>query len=178
MSMIKRTFSFLLIFIMIMSTAVTASKDAVTAVDIKDGNYNITVTSSSSMFRIVNCELIVKDGAMSAVMTLSGTGYEKLFMGTGEEAEKASDDEYAYFVEDENGKYTYTVPIEALDKDTDCAAFSIRKQKWYDRTLVFESTNLPESAYQKGVNPVPIIAIAVIAIAAIIVLLMRKKKTK
>ena len=178
MDMIKRTFSFLFIFIMIMSTAVAASGDAVTAVDIKDGNYHITVTSSSSMFRIVDCELIVKDGQMSAVMTLSGKGYEKLFMGTGAEAEKASDDEFAYFVEDENGKYTYTVPIEALDTDTDCAAFSIRKQRWYDRTLVFESTNLPKSAYKSSINFVFIAVGAVIVLAVIIIILLRKKKTK
>jgi hypothetical protein len=29
--------------------------------------------------------LTVKEGKMSAVLTLSGTGYEKLYMGTGEE---------------------------------------------------------------------------------------------
>ena len=45
---------------------------------IKDGVYEIKVDSSSSMFQITECELTVRDGAMSAVMTMSGTGYLKL----------------------------------------------------------------------------------------------------
>ena len=41
---------------------------------------------------------------------------------------------------------TFTVPIEALDQETDCAAWSIRKEKWYDRVLVFESAQIPAEA--------------------------------
>ena len=96
--------------------------------NLNEGVYNIDVKSSSSMFKIVNCDLNVSDGEMTAVMTLSGTGYEKLFMGTGEDAINVSDEEYIYFVEDSEGKYTYTVPVKALDMDIDCAAWSIRKQ--------------------------------------------------
>lgn len=113
-----------------------------------DGTYEITVDSSSSMFRIVHAELTVENGQMTCAMTLGGTGYEKLFMGTSDEAATASDDQCYFFVEGADGAYTYTVPVEALDEECDCAAFSIRKQKWYDRTLVFESDNLPESAYR------------------------------
>ena len=40
------------------------------AEQLKDGSYLITVDSSSSMFRVVKCELIVENGAMSAVMTM------------------------------------------------------------------------------------------------------------
>lgn len=50
------------------------------------GTYPITVDSSSNMFRIVDAQLIVENGSMHCVMTLSGTGYGKLFMGTGDEA--------------------------------------------------------------------------------------------
>ena len=106
--------------------------------NLNEGVYNINVKSSSSMFRIVNCELEVGGGEMTAVMTLSGTGYEKLFMGTGEEALNASDDKYIYFVENSEGQYTYTVPVEALDSEIDCAAWSIRKEKWYDRKIIFQ----------------------------------------
>lgn len=120
----------------------------VTADQLVDGTYEITVDSSSSMFRIVHAELTVADGQMTCAMTLGGTGYEKLFMGTSDEAAAATDDQCAFFVEGADGAYTYTVPVEALDQDTDCAAFSIRKQKWYDRTLVFESAELPEAAYR------------------------------
>lgn len=113
---------------------------------IKNGTYKIEVSSSSSMFRIIDAQLTVEDGEMSAVLTLSGDGYEKLYMGTGEEASADTDDKYVYFVENDEGKYTYKVPVAALNQDTDCAAWSIRKQRWYDRVLVFQSSLIPEDA--------------------------------
>ncbi|HWQ74721.1 MAG TPA: hypothetical protein VN441_05360 [Syntrophomonas sp.] len=113
---------------------------------IEEGTYKIEVSSSSSMFRIVDAQLTVKDGKMSAVLTLSGDGYEKLYMGTGEEALADSDDKCIYFVKDSEGKYTYTVPVAALDQDTGCTAWSIRKKTWYDRVLVFQSSLIPENA--------------------------------
>ena len=113
---------------------------------IKDGTYAIEVSSSSSMFRIVDAQLTVAGGEMSAVLTLSGDGYEKLYMGTGEEASADTDDKCIYFVEDAEGKYTYNVPVDALNQDTDCAAWSIRKQQWYDRVLVFQSSLIPDDA--------------------------------
>ncbi|MDN0069836.1 hypothetical protein [Collinsella ihumii] len=122
----------------------------VTADMLVDGTYEISVDSSSSMFRIVHAELTVADGQMTCAMTLGGTGYEKLFMGTSDEAASASDDQCHFFVEGDDGSYTYTVPVASLDEECDCAAFSIRKQKWYDRTLVFESGNLPESAFRSA----------------------------
>lgn len=110
------------------------------------GDYEISVESSSPMFRITKCVLHVADGKMTADMTLGGTGYSKLYMGTDKEAAKAADSDCIAYTEGEDGAYTYTVPVEALNKDTDCAAFSIRKQKWYPRTLVFKSGNIPQSA--------------------------------
>ena len=65
----------------------------VTADMLQDGTYEVTVDSSSSMFRIVQCELTVADGQMSAVMTMGGKGYRYLYLGTGEEACNASEDE-------------------------------------------------------------------------------------
>ena len=119
---------------------------AVKADRITDGTYAIDVTSSSSMFNITKAELQVKDGAMSCVLTLSGTGYEKLYLGTGEEALADSDDKCIYFVADSEGAYTYTVPVESLNVETNVAAWSIRKQTWYDRVLVFQSSLMPEGS--------------------------------
>ncbi len=113
---------------------------------VQAGTYAIEVTSSSSMFRIVDAQLTVKDNEMSAVLTLSGTGYLKLYMGTGEQALQGTDDECIYYVENDEGQYTYEVPVEALNQEIDCAAWSIRKEKWYDRVLVFESALIPEDA--------------------------------
>ncbi|HJB29972.1 MAG TPA: hypothetical protein IAA06_14455 [Candidatus Blautia faecavium] len=114
--------------------------------DIQDGTYSIEVESSSTMFKIADCQLTVEEDEMTAVMTLGGTGYLKLFMGTGEEAVEASQEEYIPYVENEEGQYTYEVPVEALDMGIDCAAFSKNKEKWYDRTLVFKSASLPQDA--------------------------------
>lgn len=116
------------------------------ASQIADGTYAIEVSSSSSMFRIVDAQLTVAGREMTAVLTLSGTGYEKLYMGTGEEALVGSDDTCIYFVEGAEGQYTYEVPVAALERETDVAAWSIRKQTWYDRVLVFQSSSLPGDA--------------------------------
>lgn len=122
--------------------AAASEQEPITAGKIVDGTYSITVDSSSSMFKIVDAQLTVKDGAMDCVMTLSGTGYGKLFMGTGDEAAAATDAECIPYVENAEGKYTYDVPVQALDQDTACAAWSIKKEQWYDRTLVFESAGV------------------------------------
>ena len=117
---------------------------------LKDGIYDITVDSSSSMFRITSCTLTVEDGEMTAAMTMSGTGYRYLYMGAGREAAAAGADSYIPFAE-ENGAHIYTVPVEALDSGIACAAFSKNKEMWYDRTLIFRSDSLPLSAFADGV---------------------------
>ncbi len=127
--------------------------EPVYAESLVNGTYDINVQSSASMFKIVACELTVSDSDMIAVMTLSGKGYEKLYMGTGEQALTADETDYIFFQENDEGKYTYTVPVEALNMSVDCAAFSFKKQQWYDRTLIFEADSLPEGAFVKEESP-------------------------
>lgn len=129
--------------------------EPITGEQIKDGVYDVTVDSSSQMFHITACELTVQNGKMNAVMTMSGTGYLYVFMGTGEQAVKANQSEYISFAETDNGTHTFTVPVEALDKGIDCTAFSKNKKKWYDRTLVFRSDSLPMDALVAGVSTTP-----------------------
>lgn len=114
------------------------------AKDLEDGKYYIDVSSSSSMFRAVSTVLTVEDGKMTAEMTLSAQGYLRLFLGTKEDAQKAAEEDFYYFNEGEDGSYSYTFPVEALNKEFDCAAYSIRREKWYDRVLVFEADTLRE----------------------------------
>ena len=104
------------------------------------------VASSSSMFKVVDCILTAKDGKMSAVLTLSGTGYGYLYMGTKEEATSADQSFWIPYQVNEEGKYTYTVPVEALDKELAVAAYSIKKGIWYDRTLTFQSETMKKIA--------------------------------
>lgn len=129
------------------TTEETAALTPVYAADLKDGSYEIEVSSSSSMFRIVKAELTVAEGEMRAVLTLSGTGYGKLYMGTGAEAAADSEENAIPYVEGADGAYTYTVPVAALDQETDVAAWSIKKEKWYDRVLVFGSNQIPAEAF-------------------------------
>lgn len=119
--------------------------------DIQDGVYDVTVDSSSTMFKIEACRLTVADGEMTAVMTMGGTGYLYLYMGTGEEAAEASEEDYISFVETEEGVHTFEVPVEALDQGIDCAAFSKRKEKWYDRQLLFRADSLPLDAFSEDI---------------------------
>lgn len=118
---------------------------------VKDGVYEISVDSSSSMFKITSCRLTVENGAMRAKMTMGGTGYLKLYMGIGEEAVKASEQEYIPYVEHEDGTHSFEVPVEALDMGIACSAFSKNKEKWYDRELVFRSDSLPAEAFTERV---------------------------
>lgn len=114
--------------------------------DIEDGEYEISVDSSSSMFKIEKAVLTVKDGKMQVAMTMAAKGYLKLYMGTAKEAAEAELSEYIDFAEDSNGRHVFTVPIEALDSPTFCAAFSKDREKWYGRVLVFEAKNMPQEA--------------------------------
>lgn len=124
---------------------------AVTADMMPEGTYSIAVDTDSGMFNVVDCQLTIQDGAMSAVLTLGGNGYEALFMGTGAEAIEAGPDATSPAVV-VDGKYTYTVSVPALNQELDCAAFSKKKQKWYDHTIMFDASTLgtdvlPASSY-------------------------------
>ncbi len=175
---------FCIILLVIMTLCLCSCEKGMTPIyadEVNDGTYNIEVKSSSSMFKIIDCQLTVADGEMTAVMTLSGTGYEKLFLGTREEADNAPDSDFSYFTETAEGKYCYKIPVEALDKEFSCAGFSIRKQKWYDRTLVFLSDTLPNGALKFNPVPVIIIAVAVVVLITamtIIIIKCRKKRGK
>lgn len=134
---------------------VTEDMTPIDGSQVRDGVYDVTVDSSSSMFRIVACRLTVKDGSMTAQMTMGGTGYRYVYMGTGEQAAAADEAAYIPFVEDAAGAHTYTVPVDALDAGVPCAAFSKNKEKWYDRTLVFRADSLPVGAFADGVVTTP-----------------------
>ena len=120
------------------------------AESLKDGTYDVTVSSSSSMFKIESCELTVADGEMTALLKMGGTGYLYLYPGSGEEAVDADESTYIPYVEDADGVHTFTFPVEALDDGIACAAFSKKKEKWYDRTILFRADSLPTDAFVDG----------------------------
>ena len=118
---------------------------------IKDGEYHINVDSSSSMFKIADCVLKVKDGEMTADIIITSKSYKYLFAGTADEAD-AMDSETAYigYTSDDEDRSVFSFPVEALDKEIQCAAFSEKKQTWYDRTLVFRADSLPDDAFSES----------------------------
>lgn len=125
----------------------TSNLTPVYGTDIRDGEYEISVDSSSSMFNIESCKLTVLNGEMTAEMTMGGTGYLYVFMGKGADAEEKG---YIPYKENADGKHTFTVPVKSLDTVTECAAFSKNKEKWYDRTLIFHASDLPLEAFNEG----------------------------
>ncbi len=114
------------------------------APDLEDGEYGVEVESSASMFKVVKAVLTAKGGSYTAVITLSGTGYDKLYMGTAAEAETADAGTYIGCTADAEGKYTFAIPVPALDAPVDVAAHSVKNDKWYDRQLTFKSDTLQQ----------------------------------
>ena len=122
-------------------------KQPIMAANIKDGEYVIAnVESDSSMFRVIKCTLKVNGGKMAATITMSGKGYGKMYMGTGEQALKASAADFIPVKDDADGNKTFTLPITSLNDIVVCAAWSIRKESWYDRNLIFWSDGIPADA--------------------------------
>ena len=111
-----------------------------------NGVYQAAVDSSSSMFKINDCILTVSDDSMTAQLIMNGTGYLYVYMGTAEQAAKADEADFIPFEEDGNGAHTFTIPVRALDEGIPCAAYSKRKEQWYDRTLLVRSDSLPAEA--------------------------------
>ncbi len=115
------------------------------AQDVKDGVYDISVESNSKFFKINKAVLTVEDGEMSADITIGSHSYLYVFMGVRKDAESAGERAWITPVED-GDNYIFHIPVEALDKPIDCAAYSKRKKKWYDRQLLFDATSLQEDA--------------------------------
>lgn len=134
--------------------------EPVTADQLENGSWPIEVDTDTSMFRVADAVLMVDNGTMTAKLTLGGKGYEKLYMGTAEEAAAAADADCAFYEENSNGSFAYTVEVPVLNAEVDCAAWSIRKEKWYGHKIVFEADTLPEGAVKqvseawKEVDPV------------------------
>jgi sirohydrochlorin cobaltochelatase len=127
------------------SLSVTPAEIAgITAGRVKNDTYSIKAGANSAMFKIVDCRLTVEDDRMTAVMTLSGTGYGKVFMGT---VQGLIENDAVDFTLANDGKHSFSVPVSALDKNLDCAALGVKSGTWYDHVVVFESDNIPDDAF-------------------------------
>ncbi|MBQ9444892.1 MAG: ABC transporter substrate-binding protein [Lachnospiraceae bacterium] len=120
----------------------------VTASELNDGDYLLDIECSSSMFRVADTLLSVHDGKMEAKLRIESDSYLFLYPGTGKEAAADTVDSYIGFVNNDAGDQIYTVPVEALDKALSFASYSKNKEQWYDRTLIFLSSSLPDEAFK------------------------------
>lgn len=113
--------------------------------DIEDGTYDVDVLSTSSFFKIAEAKLVVKDGKMEAFMTIASHSYLLAYPGTGEEAAAADAKDYIEF-KNKGDDAVFSMEVEALNSEFDCAAYSKRKKKWYDRKLLIDASSLPQKA--------------------------------
>lgn len=120
-------------------------------VELIDGaSYKVTAETGADMFKVVDCTLVsTKDKGMEAVITLSKQGYDYLYMGKAEEAAKADKNNWIPFNE-VNGKYTYTIPVKALNTGIEVASHSKKYNKWYDRTITFKSEGMQFQGLKEG----------------------------
>ena len=120
-----------------------------------NGIYNTTATTGAAMFKVQDVELTVKNGKMTALITLTGTGYDYLFMGTGAQAAAAGEgqwikykDEVTYTQDGETkvGR-RYEIPVFCAGYTAGGSVLFLHKNtKWYDRTITISSKNLKKTA--------------------------------
>lgn len=120
-------------------------------VELIDGaSYKVTAETGADMFKVVDCTLVsTKDKGMEAVITLSRQGYDYLYMGRAEEAAKADKNSWIPFNE-VNGKYTYTIPVKALNTGIEVASHSKKNNNWYDRTITIKSEGMQFQGLKEG----------------------------
>ena len=116
------------------------------AIAFADGTYTVPADTDQRMFYIVSDEtngrtatLTVKDGQMTAAFSLTGTGYDMAYMGSAEDAAEADAAQRSGYTT-ENGHYTYTVAVSALDQPLDIAMHAVKSGKWFQHTIIFYSS--------------------------------------
>ena len=127
--------------------------------DIQDGVYPVEAVSNSKYFKIADAKLTVTEGSMSARITIPSMSYLYVYPGSG--AQAGADPDHRIGFQEEGGQTVFTIPVEALNKEIDCAAYSKARKKWYDRKLVFNAASLPEDAIRFPVPDYELIADAI-----------------
>ena len=90
----------------------------------------------------IKVAITVEDGKITATVTLSGKSYTWFFVGESSKIADCEDSAFIPYVENENGEFTFTFALEALDQVIPCAAYSKNKDAWYPRNILFDSDTL------------------------------------
>lgn len=116
--------------------------------DLKAGTWKVKSDTDNRMFYLypktgTKYSILTVKGeggkkTMTATVTLTGEGYDYLYMGTALDAAKAPKTQWikAKVV---NGYYTYTLPVSALDKNLTVSAHSRKLNRWFEHTIIFYS---------------------------------------
>ena len=113
--------------------------------DFKEGTYDVEALSTSQYFKITDAKITNDGRKLKAVITLSSTSYAYVYPGTAEEA--AGADKSEWIAADESTGYgQFTLEAEALNYEMPCAAYSKKKDRWYDRDIAFMADSLPDDA--------------------------------
>lgn len=111
--------------------------------DFTEGTYDIDAVSSSQYFKITGAELTNSGEDLQAVLTISSTSYAYVYQGTADEAAAAGKSEWIP-ADESSGYGQFTIGAEALNKEIPLAAYSKKKQQWYDRDIVLLASSLPD----------------------------------
>ncbi|MBF1192905.1 MAG: hypothetical protein HXM06_02055, partial [[Eubacterium] sulci] len=76
---------------------------------------------------------------------IKSKSYKYIYLGTAEEASKADESKLISVTIDGEHSH-FEIPLKSLNSDVPCAAFSIKRQKWYNRNIVFDASSLPDKA--------------------------------
>ena len=113
---------------------------------LEDGTYTVDFNTDSTMFHVNEAkegkaELTVKDGKMTAHITLPSKNIVNLFAGTAADAQKdgakllePTTDTVEYSDGTSEEVYGFDVPVPAVDEDFDLALIGT-KGKWYDHKV-------------------------------------------
>ena len=113
---------------------------------LEDGTYTVDFNTDSTMFHVNEAkegkaELTVKNGKMTAHITLPSKNIVNLFVGTAADAQKdgaklldPTTDTVEYSDGTSEEVYGFDVPVPAVDEDFDLALIGT-KGKWYDHKV-------------------------------------------
>lgn len=126
---------------------------------LKAGVYKVITATDDRMFYIQEDDqgrklslLTIDKSGMEATITLTGQGYDYLYMGTIEEAGKASKSSLSKF-KSTKGYYSYTLKIPKLDTKLTISAHSKRLNKWYQHTIILYSSGAVKSSRNAAITP-------------------------
>lgn len=113
-----------------------------------DGTYSVMVETGAKMFKVADCKLVVKGEVVTAVVTLSSNGYDYLYVGSAQDAEKAGTESWSKWVKEipSDGKtqrvYTFQMSKGDLLTGIAVASRSETNQSWFDRNMDFDLTSM------------------------------------